>query len=208
MIKFEILIDHSETSNKCTILPLAYRSDFKITKFPRQTSSKPPELHLHSELLLHPAGHPINEYAAAHGPFNGSIAAIDSIWRRLDPIMQAVAKPLPTLVGLPSGFVTAYPRVSRHDFDPEGGLATIEALFIAAALVGHWDESLLSEYFFGQKFLELNAGRFADFGVVVPTERSEPLFKPLIPRNAHSRRRGRGRDGAPRPLAINTSHQA
>ncbi len=194
-LSFEILIDHSETSNKCTILPLSYRPDFKITRFPRQITAKPPRLRLQSQLLLHPAGTPINDYMRDRPAFAGSLAAIDCIWRRLDPIINAIANPLPLLVGLPPGFVTAYPRQSRHDFDPEGGLATIEALFIASALLGHWDETLLCEYFFGQTFLDLNHQRFAELGIEIPSRSSRPLFQPRYPRNAHSRRLGRGRGG-------------
>ena len=71
---------------------------------------------------------------------------------------------MPELVGIPDGFVTAYPRRNKKDLDPDQGLATIEALFIAAALLGRWDQSLLAHYHFGADFLAKNRRAFERHG--------------------------------------------
>ena len=51
---------------------------------------------------------------------------------------------------------TAYPRVSKLNHDPDGGLATIEAVYAALKLMNRPVEDLLDNYYWKQKFLELN----------------------------------------------------
>jgi len=183
MLEYEIIVDHSETANKCTILPLNYRADFKIMRGNNRRA-------LAAGLLLHPDGIPMQELQS---PSLGlrQIAAIDCVWRRLPAILEKIQKPLPMLVKVPHDFVTAYPRASYKDFDPVGGLATIEALFIAAAFLGHWDLSLLREYYFAERFITANTAAFRRYGFNPQVEKS--LFQPRYPRNAQTRRLGRGR---------------
>jgi len=52
--------------------------------------------------------------------------------------------------------VTAYPRSSKVSEDPEGGLATIEALYAAYRILGRDTSALLDHYRWGQEFIELN----------------------------------------------------
>jgi len=187
-LQFEIIVDHSETANKCTIVPLGYRPDFKIRRF---MNGKP--MALTSTILLHPNGKPLNEFTAAHPALPlVSIAAIDSVWRRVEPILKWVEKPLPELVSIPKEFATAYPRQSKKNLDPDGGLATIEALFIAATFFGVDDLSLLSEYYFAPKFLEINAGAWQKFGLGV-TALDQELLATRKVRNSYERRLARGR---------------
>ncbi len=155
---FQVLVDRSETVNKCTILPLSYREDFEIVRFDKGQLMAS----LTGDLLLHPEGRPLQELSRRE---SRRIVAIDCTWKRLRPIVNRIEKPLPELAGIPEGFVTAYPRRNKKNLDPTAGLATIEALFIAAALLGHWDESLLAHYHFGQAFLDLNRDTFARYGV-------------------------------------------
>lgn len=190
-MNYEILVDHSETANKCTILPLAYRSDFRIR---RVTAGK--ILPLHAQFLLHPEGEVLSLETHA-GDRQADLAAIDCIWRRLAPIMQLVATPIPRLVRIPEGFVTAYPRKSRLSFDPPKGLATIEALFIAAALLGNWDETLLREYYFAREFLALNRTVFESYGVMPPPP---TLLTSRIAQTSRDRRLARGRGATPQAL--------
>ncbi len=183
MLEFEIIVDQGETPNKCTIMPLLYRTDFKILRGSMAHT-------LRADILLHPEGEPLTSMTLAKGSVK-SLAAIDCIWRRLGPILEAVDRPHPRLVSIPPGFVTAYPRTSRKDFDPEGGLATIEAIFIAAAFVGSWDLSLLQEYFFAEKFLAMNDLSFRHYGIIPHVQ--SPVFQPHSPKNSRTRRIGRGR---------------
>lgn len=51
------------------------------------------------------------------------------------------------------GWKTAYPRVSKQGTDPDNGLASIEALYAAYAILGRSTEGLLDHYHWAAKFL-------------------------------------------------------
>lgn len=184
MLHYEIIVDHGETPNKCTITPLAYRADFKLHFQP------PRGLALSADLLLHPEGVELNASFRSHFPVK-LLGAIDCVWRRLPPLLESLSGPLPQLVSIPQDFLTAYPRISKKDYDPSGGLATIEALFIAGALLGQPDLSLLREYFFADRFLAMNEASFRRHGIVF--ELGGPVFRPSLERNSRNRRLARGR---------------
>jgi ribosome biogenesis protein Tsr3 len=158
MLKYEIIVDHNETSKKCTILPLRDRQDFCIRRYAPHKVMPP----LIADVLLHPDGVPMDQLKR-----NGDtkIAALDCIWRRLEAILKNMEGPLPTLGSIPPGFETAYPRKSRDGSDPSCGLATIEALFIGSAFIGQWDVSLLDKYYFADAFLARNEAVFRGYGI-------------------------------------------
>lgn len=156
---YEVLVDRAETPNKCTILPLAYRTDFEILRFEPNQRLKA----LTGDFFLHPEGRPLHQISWEKRP--AKISAVDCTWKKLERLIARIDGPMPTLGRIPDGFVTAYPRRDKKGEDPEAGLATIEALFIAAAFVGTWDESLLARYHFAERFLEANRATFARYGV-------------------------------------------
>jgi pre-rRNA-processing protein TSR3 len=77
---------------------------------------------------------------------------LDSTWRLL-PQLEACLVGEGTYRTLPV-VETAYPRVSKIDHDPTGGLASVEALYIAQLLLGKRDDSLLSTYYWREVFME------------------------------------------------------
>jgi pre-rRNA-processing protein TSR3 len=156
MLRFEILMDKKENPRKCTIHPVGDRPDFSIRYF----SKNRPIPAFTSSCLLHIDGEDLS--AIPRGAYD-SVAMIDCIWRTVEPTLKRVARPLPKLVKIPEGFTTAYPRMNKKGLDPDGGLATIEALFIAAAFLGMWDESLLAKYHFGAAFLKDNEASWRKF---------------------------------------------
>lgn len=185
---YEVILDSGETPNKCTIAPLESRTDFRLIRVSNILEFEP----LSSNILLHPDGICLSEFRNSPREIKG-IACIDCIWRRLPSLIRRLSTPIPQLVKIPSGFVTAYPRKSTDPDDPAQGLATIEAIFIASALLGNWDPSLLSQYYFGKKFVELNAVRLRDLGVA---EASDPRnFPPqaTFPKNSEFKRWKRGK---------------
>jgi len=150
-LRYEILIDKLENPRKCTIQPLKGRPGFAFRTF----SGNRPIPAFQADCLLHVDG----EDLSAIGPGElGSLSLIDCNWRKVPGVLQRLEKPLPRLVRIPDGFVTAYPRRNKEGNDPDAGLATVEALFITAAFLGCWDESLLDAYHFKSAFLELNEG--------------------------------------------------
>ena len=75
---------------------------------------------------------------------------LDSTWRLLPQLQgclygRAVSRTLPAVE-------TAYPRVSKMAEDPLGGLASIEALYLAKLILGERDDSLLDFYYWRDEF--------------------------------------------------------
>jgi pre-rRNA-processing protein TSR3 len=186
-MRYEIVVDHGETANKCTIAPLRDRADFQLNYV--QGAEKLPKFN--APILLHHEGKCLTELRQSVA--QSGIAAVDCVWRRLDILLERIEGPLPVFGRIPEGFETAYPRKSAYFEDPPGGLATIEAIFVAAALLGNWDSSLLSRYYFGRKFIEMNRSRFLELGL---SEASDESKLPVLierPRSAMQRKVDRSR---------------
>lgn len=147
--RYEILVDKLESPQKCTIHPQKSRPDF----FVRYFSGNRPIPAFRADCLLHVDGEDLS--LIPRGSLQ-SLGLIDCTWKKVGGALQRLERPLPRLVSIPAGFVTAYPRQNKEGKDPAQGLATIEALFIASAFLGFWDESLLEKYYFGAGFLEKN----------------------------------------------------
>jgi pre-rRNA-processing protein TSR3 len=77
---------------------------------------------------------------------------LDSTWRYL-PQVAASVRGEPIRRSIPRGVVTAYPRKSRVFDDPEAGLASVEALYVALRLLGVRDDTLLDGYHWRTEFL-------------------------------------------------------
>lgn len=78
---------------------------------------------------------------------------LDSTWRLLPQLEaclhgEGVRRTLPAVT-------TAYPRVSKVTEDPNGGLASVEALYLAKLLLGERDDSLLEGYYWRKEFIEI-----------------------------------------------------
>lgn len=83
---------------------------------------------------------------------------LDSTWRLLPKLMRRLDGQ-PLFRSLPAGARTAYPRASKTVPDPHGGLASVEALYLARKILGDDDVSLLDGYRWRDTFL---AGLAAD----------------------------------------------
>ena len=80
------------------------------------------------------------------------IIILDSTWH-LIPHLEACIEGEPILRSLPNNIKTAYPRISKIFKDPDEGLASIEALYVAMKIVGEDNQSLLNEYHWKEQFL-------------------------------------------------------
>lgn len=76
---------------------------------------------------------------------------LDSTWRLL-PQLEACLRGEGECRALPA-VETAYPRVSKLAEDPAGGLASVEALYLARLLLGVRDDSLLRDYRWREAFI-------------------------------------------------------
>lgn len=83
---------------------------------------------------------------------------LDSTWRWL-PQLLACLRGTPVARAIPPGVATAYPRASKLFPDPDGGLASVEALYLARRILGDDDPLLLDGYHWKERFLAGLAGR-------------------------------------------------
>ena len=90
--------------------------------------------------------------AADRGPGEQALLVLDSTWRWLPELLRCITGE-PIRRSLPAGIATAYPRVSRTHQDPAGGLASVEAVYLAKRILGEDDESLLGGYHWREQFL-------------------------------------------------------
>ena len=81
------------------------------------------------------------------------LLVLDSTWRWL-PALERCVTGEPVRRSIPAGVPTAYPRKSRLFDDPEGGLASVEAVYVARKILGDDDPHLLDGYHWKQEFLD------------------------------------------------------
>jgi pre-rRNA-processing protein TSR3 len=139
-----ILRDPRESPAKCSLTPLRGLAgiDLRTWRFDRRYA-------VGGRVLLHPEGEPLSAGDAGRG-----LLLLDCAWRRL-PRMQASLDGQLHLRRLPP-LRTAYPRRSKLFVDPAAGLASVEALYAALALLGERRAELLADYRWREDFLRLN----------------------------------------------------
>lgn len=150
-----ILRDPRESVKKCSLTPIRGVEGIRFVSFDRDR-----RVEAGVRVLLHPDGVEIGESDRGK-----PLLLLDCAWRRVPQLLASVdgdlaPRRLPPLV-------TAYPRKSKTFEDPERGLASIEALYAALALLGDVRPELLASYRWKDEFLRLNAAALA-----VPTPRS------------------------------------
>ena len=140
MCPISVIRHQKERRSKCSLTALEEREDitfykanqgwgFDVTGFTVLALDAP-------ELSVADAGRPL--------------LLLDSTWRLLPQLQaclygSAVSRTLPSVD-------TAYPRVSKLTKDPLGGLASIEALYLAKLILGERDDSLLDFYYWRDEF--------------------------------------------------------
>jgi len=139
-----IIVRHpKERLAKCTVWPLRGREDLVFLSWPIRQA-----LALDNYVRLDPEGPPLSPADRRYG-----LLILDGSWRWARRMAQDFQH-VPTR-SLP-GYRTAYPRVSKLFRDPEQGLATVEALFLAYRILGRPTDGLLDHYYWREEFLRLN----------------------------------------------------
>ncbi len=142
MVQVVVIRHPKERKSKCTLAPLHKQTG--ITFFNAHESFRFDAtdyilLTLDAPLLTaQDSGHPI--------------LILDSTWR-LIPQLESCIVGNPLHRTLPGNIITAYPRISKIFKDPEGGLASIEALYVAMKILGEDNPSLLNAYHWKEQFL-------------------------------------------------------
>lgn len=141
MIPVSVIRHPKERRSKCSLTPLEGRGDieffrarpgfhFDVTGFTILGLDAP-------ELSEEDADRPL--------------LLLDSTWRLLPQLEaclvgEGVRRTLPAVC-------TAYPRISKIAEDPMGGLASVEALYLAKLMLGERDDTLLSHYYWRDAFV-------------------------------------------------------
>lgn len=139
-----IVIRHPrERPRKCSILPLKGRADLCFYEYP---VAQPISLDGYVRLAVE--GPPLSPSDGENG-----ILLLDASWLWSVSMNKAFAEIPPRSL---AGFKTAYPRRSKRGTDPEQGLASVEALYLAYHIVGRPTAGLLDHYRWAEEFLRLN----------------------------------------------------
>ena len=144
MLPPTVIVRHShENPKKCSVLPLRGRADVVFCNYPLKERPN-----LEGYVRLAADGPPLSAADADQG-----LLLLDGSWRWADAMTQAFLDVPPRSL---SGWTTAYPRVSKQGTDPDNGLASVEALYIAYHILGRPTEGLLDHYHWREGFLRLN----------------------------------------------------
>jgi len=139
-----ILRDPREAAQKCSLTPLRGTSGIRFV-----TYDSARRLDAGRRLFLSPEGELIGERDRGL-----PLLLVDCAWRKVPALLKTidgelVPRRLPPLV-------TAYPRKSMVFEDPHEGLASVEALYAALALLGEVHPELLANYHWREGFLAAN----------------------------------------------------
>jgi pre-rRNA-processing protein TSR3 len=144
----DILIVHDlrEPARKCSVTPLRGMDGVRFVP-----SVGGRRVEAGRRIWLHPEGEEIAPEDRGPG-----LLLIDCAWHRVPKLANRIdgellKRRLPTLV-------TAYPRKSKLGRDPEHGLASIEALYAAIAILEGPRPELLAHYRWAGEFLAANPG--------------------------------------------------
>ncbi len=132
-----------ENPKKCSVLPLRGRPDLAFLTYP----VKQP-LDLTGYIRLAADGPELTAADSAAG-----LLLLDGSWRRAGDMNRDFAHVPPRSL---SNYRTAYPRASKLGTDPDNGLASVEALFLAYHILGRPTAGLLEHYHWAEEFLRLN----------------------------------------------------
>lgn len=143
-----VIVRHRrENLKKCSLRGLEGRSDMSFLTYPLR--ALPP---MQGYVLLDLDGPLLTAADAACG-----LLLLDATWRYAER-MRRQALEAPGLIArrLPDHFRTAYPRRQDDCADPERGLASVEALYVAYFILGRDCTGLLDGYYWKESFLEKN----------------------------------------------------
>lgn len=153
-----IIIRHRrENLKKCSLRGLETRSDLVFLKYPLTAP-----LNLRHALVLTLDAPPLSACDKEY-----PLCLIDGTWRLAQKMI--VNLPLDESIiyrSLPKEFRTAYPRRQEDCSDPEHGLASVEALYIAHRLLERECEGLLTHYYWKDAFLKKNKQLFESLNFI------------------------------------------
>lgn len=145
-----LIIRHrKENLKKCSLRGLEKKPEFLFYQYPLHEL---PPLAEHGVLLCLEG-----EEELSSADSGANLILIDATWRYAQKMIRALQFPEKLKKRrLPKTILTAYPRKQEDCPEPGHGLASIEALTCAFALLGRPFEALLENYHWKMDFLEKN----------------------------------------------------
>ena len=141
-----ILRHRKENLKKCSLRGLESEKDLLFYTYP---SNMPASLEGYVTLYLDDFPTPVLSKEDA----NYGLFFLDSTWNYETSMHKQVKNRYPLIYrSLPANFVTAYPRKQTDCPDPEKGLASIEALYVAHFILKRPLEGLLDNYHWKDAF--------------------------------------------------------
>lgn len=143
-----IIIRHRlENLKKCSLSGLESRPDFIFLSYPYTALPD-----LNNYIILNLDAPPLTENDANYG-----LLILDATWRYANKMLKSLDNQTNIIHrSLPSHFRTAYPRRQNDCFDPERGLASIEAIYLSYYLLNRDTSGLLDRYYWKDQFLNNN----------------------------------------------------
>lgn len=136
-----------ENLKKCSLRGLESRADFSFYSYP--TTIVPD---LTDYIVLAIDAPPLERRDANRGLF-----ILDATWRYAEKMIKHVNSfDKAVYRSIPNHYRTAYPRQQTDCPDPERGLASIEAIYVAYQILGRDTSGLLDLYYWRDLFLEKN----------------------------------------------------
>lgn len=136
-----------ENLKKCSLRGLESRKDFQFFSYP---NVKLPDLT--GYILLDIDGEPLTKQDSGHG-----LLILDATWRHAEKMLNVVNQTKGLIRRkIPEHFRTAYPRRQDDCADPERGLASVEAVYLAYYLMGRDTTGLFDKYYWKEDFFEKN----------------------------------------------------
>jgi len=135
-----------ENLKKCSLRGLECRSDIHFFTYPKDLLPS-----LVGYIVLEMDAPEISAEDAGRG-----LCLFDATWRYAEVMANQSQPALEGTVkrSIPKNIRTAYPRRQDDCPDPELGLASVEALFVAYYILGRPTEGLLDNYFWKDSFLK------------------------------------------------------
>ena len=144
-----ILRHKKENLKKCSLRGLENREDFLFYTYPDGDFPM-----LSNYILLDLDGEPLSPADNDKG-----LLILDATWRYAEKMCKFVAsKQTWVKRSIPAHWRTAYPRRQSDCPNPDQGLASIEAIFVAYKVLGRDTAGLLDNYYWKEQFLEKNEG--------------------------------------------------
>jgi len=154
---FLIVQDYKENRRKCTLTALESRTDFTFRRLEHPSRSAE-KVEVGPGILLEIDAPPLSR-GDAQLVAAGSLVIVDSTWARVPKVLGRLRVTEGACLQrrrIPDGFLTAYPRMSKLHSDPPDGLASVEAIFAATAILGEPLPDLLGHYHWAREFLWRN----------------------------------------------------